>query len=118
MVSTCLRLCPFVITKASVIDKTSPPSRTTVFSAFLAEAAPDRHEALCHPGRRPDGAGAVEDLHPDTTRGNARQELAHELVEVTLAYAVHLVGARAPVDRLDREDLVVDAPRRQLAHDA
>src|SRR4051794_17930756 len=39
MVRTCRRLSPLVITKASVIDNTPPTSRTTVFSAFLAEAA-------------------------------------------------------------------------------
>src|SRR3954454_2937482 len=39
MVWTCRRLFPLVITKASVIDSTPLTSRTTVFSAFLAEAA-------------------------------------------------------------------------------
>src|SRR5437660_8459099 len=39
MVRTWRRLFPLVITNASVIDSTPPTSRTTVFSAFLAEAA-------------------------------------------------------------------------------
>src|SRR3954465_1661080 len=39
MVSTCRRLLALVITKASVMERTPPTSRTTVFSAFLAEAA-------------------------------------------------------------------------------
>src|SRR4051794_23683133 len=39
MVRTWRRLCALVITKASVIDRTSLTSSTTVCSAFLEEAA-------------------------------------------------------------------------------
>src|SRR5437588_4129884 len=199
MVRTWRRLCPLVMTKASVIDSTPPTSRTTVFSAFLAEAAraavvtqcrmassvtplsievlADHHRDVDHverlatqdepagpqgladtlrrllsgpvvehdlrlsvgeavgiaaqddaatgghetPGdarRRPDGAGAVEDLHAYAVGRDARQQLAHELIEVALPHPVDLVDARPGLDRLHRQGLVGHAARGQLAHDA
>src|SRR5437868_11420062 len=52
-----------------------------------------RHESLGHLGRRADSTGPVEDLDPDAVRRDAGQQLAHELVEVALAHAIHLVAA-------------------------
>src|SRR4051812_7330917 len=204
IVTTWRRLRPLVMTKASVIARTSPTSRTRMSSPFLAEAAraavvtqcrmsssvapslsiealaieiladddgdvddverlaaqdeparpkglahtlsslllgpvvehdlglsvgeavgvaaqhhpgPRGHELAGHPRRRPDGTGAVEDLRTDALWRQARQELAHELIEVALPNAVHLVAARSGVDGLDGKGLVAHIARRQLPND-